>query len=88
MSFNIFDSAKRNILVVAHRGACGGNIPCNTMASYEIALKQGADMIETDISMSKDGKLLICDTADKIKETAGTDNFEQAFIRIAKGVAK
>ena len=27
-------------------------------------------------------------TADKIKETAGTDNFEQAFIRIVKGVAR
>jgi len=36
----------------------------------------------------KDGKLLICDTADKIQEIAGTDNFEQAFIRIVKGVAK
>ena len=59
MSFNIFESAKDHHLVVAHRGACGGNIPCNTMAAYEIALKQGADMIETDISRSKDGKLLI-----------------------------
>ena len=36
----------------------------------------------------KDGKLLICDTADKIKEVAQTDNFEQAFIRIVKGAAK
>ena len=36
----------------------------------------------------KDGMLLVCDAADKIKETAGTDNFEQAFIRIVKGVAK
>jgi hypothetical protein len=36
----------------------------------------------------KDGKLLICDTAQKIKEAAGTDQFEQAFIQIVKGVAK
>jgi len=36
----------------------------------------------------KDGKLLICDTPNKIKEAAGTDNFEQAFIRIVKEVAK
>jgi hypothetical protein len=36
----------------------------------------------------KDGKLLICDTADKIKEAAGTDSFEQAFVRIVKGVAE
>ena len=88
MSFNIFESAKDHHLVVAHRGACGGNIPCNTMAAYEIALKQGADMIETDISRSKDGKLLICASAGEIKAKAETDNFEEAFIRIVKGVAK
>ena len=40
------------------------------------------------IAIMKDGKLLICDTAERIKETAGTDNFEQAFVRIVKGVAK
>ncbi len=40
------------------------------------------------IAIMKDGKLLICDTADKIKEAADTDNFEQAFVRIVKGVAK
>ena len=47
-----------------------------------------AEALSDRIAIMKDGKLLICDTADKIKETAGTDNFEQAFIRIVKGVAK
>ena len=47
-----------------------------------------AESLSDRIAIMKDGKLLICDTADKIKERAGTDNFEQAFIRIAKGVAK
>ena len=47
-----------------------------------------AESLTDRIAMMKDGKLLICDTADKIKERAGTDNFEQAFIRIVKGVAK
>ena len=59
MSFNLFESAKKNVLVVAHRGACGGNIPCNTLASYGIAVKQGADMIEVDVEMSADGKLFV-----------------------------
>ena len=54
-----FVEAKENIIIVAHRGACGGNIPCNTVASYEIALKQGADMIEVDVSCSRDGKLFL-----------------------------
>ncbi|MBQ8605213.1 MAG: ATP-binding cassette domain-containing protein [Clostridia bacterium] len=47
-----------------------------------------AEALSDRIAIMKDGKLLICDTADKIKETAGTDNFEQAFICIVKGAAK
>lgn len=47
-----------------------------------------AESLSDRIAIMKDGKLLICDTADKIKERAGMDNFEQAFIRIVKGVAK
>ena len=59
MKFNLIEKAKENIIVVAHRGASGGNIPCNTMASYEIALKQGADMIEVDVSCSRVGQLFL-----------------------------
>ena len=47
-----------------------------------------AEALSARIAIMKDGKLLICDTADKIKEAADTDNFEQAFIRIVKEVAK
>lgn len=59
MKFDIFESAKKNILVVAHRGSAAGNIPCNTIPAYEAALRQGADMIEIDVDMSADGKLYI-----------------------------
>ena len=47
-----------------------------------------AETLSDRIAIMKDGKLLVCDTADKIKETAGTDTFEQAFVRIVKGVEK
>jgi len=47
-----------------------------------------AEVLSDRIAIMKDGKLLICDTPDKIKETAGTDHFEQAFISIVKGSAK
>ena len=47
-----------------------------------------AEALSDRIAIMKDGKLLICDTAAKIKERAGADNFEQAFIHIVKGVAK
>ena len=54
---NIFDSAAERLLIVAHRGSSAGNIPCNTMAAYKAALAQGADMIEVDANMSRDGTL-------------------------------
>ena len=47
-----------------------------------------AEALSDRIAIMKDGKLLICDTAEKIKETAGTENFEEAFVRIVKGVAR
>ncbi|MBQ8850112.1 MAG: glycerophosphodiester phosphodiesterase family protein [Clostridia bacterium] len=59
MKFDLHESAKDHILVVAHRGVAGGNIPCNTLPAYETALKQGADMIETDLSRTADGHLVI-----------------------------
>ena len=36
------------------------------------------------IAIMKSGKLLICDTAEKIMEKANANNFEEAFIRIVK----
>jgi len=47
-----------------------------------------AEALSDRIGIMKEGKLLICDTAEKIKETAKTDNFEQAFIHIVKEAAK
>ena len=43
-----------------------------------------AEALSDRVAIMRDGKLLICDTVEKIKETAGTDNFEQAFVRIVK----
>jgi glycerophosphoryl diester phosphodiesterase len=59
MNFDLRETARGHKIIVAHRGVAGGNIPCNTMAAYEIALKQGADMIEADVSVSADGKLFL-----------------------------
>lgn len=59
MKFDLIQAAREKILVVAHRGTAGGNIPCNTIPAYEIALRQGADMIEIDLEMTADGHLVI-----------------------------
>lgn len=47
-----------------------------------------AESLSDRIAIMKDGKLVICATAGKIKETAGTDRFEDAFIRVVKGEMK
>ena len=47
-----------------------------------------AEALSDRIGIMGSGRLLICNTAEKIKETAGADTFEQAFIRIVKEVAK
>ena len=59
MNFDLRSSAKEKLLLVAHRGVPAGNIPCNTLLSYEAALLQGADMIEIDVTMSADGELFV-----------------------------
>ena len=50
---------EKGVLIAAHRGSAAGNIPCNTLEAFEAALMQGADMLETDITRSRDGELFI-----------------------------
>ena len=45
-------------IVVGHRGACA-DAPENTLASFEEALRQGADAIEFDVQLSADGALVV-----------------------------
>lgn len=44
-----------------------------------------AEALSDRIAIMRDGRLLVCATAEEIKEMTGTDNFEQAFIRVVKG---
>ena len=44
--------------IFAHRGACGYE-PENTMEAFALAMEQGADGIELDVQLTKDGKLVI-----------------------------
>jgi glycerophosphoryl diester phosphodiesterase len=45
-------------LIIAHRGASGER-PEHTRAAYELAIEQGADVIEPDLVMSRDGVLIV-----------------------------
>lgn len=47
-----------NTRILAHRGA-SFYAPENTMPSFEMALEQGADGVELDVHLSKDGELVV-----------------------------
>ena len=47
-----------------------------------------AEALSDRIAIMKDGRLLLCKTAKEIKEIAGVDSFEQAFVRVVKGEVK
>jgi len=46
------------VQVVGHRGA-PYYVPEHTLASYEIAMRQGVDWIEPDLCITNDSKLVI-----------------------------
>lgn len=59
MGNSIIDKAREHILIAAHRGEAGGNIPCNSLSAFEIAVRHGADILEIDITKSLDGELFV-----------------------------
>lgn len=50
--------AVADMLIIAHRGASGER-PEHTRAAYELAIEQGADVIEPDLVMTRDGVLVV-----------------------------
>lgn len=54
-------------IVIAHRGASGER-PEHTIASYTLAIEQGADFIEPDLVLTKDG-VLVARHENEISET-------------------
>ena len=57
-------------LIVAHRGA-SRDAPENTIPAFQLAWEQGADAIEGDFHLSKDGEIVCFHDADT-KRVAGT----------------
>ena len=58
-------------LIVAHRGA-SHDAPENTLAAFKLAWEQGADAIEGDFHLTKDGQIICIHDADT-KRVAGID---------------
>jgi glycerophosphoryl diester phosphodiesterase len=70
-------------LVIGHRGACG-YVPEHTLTSYFIAIQQGADYVEPDLVMTRDG-ILVARHENEIGATTNVaDHLEFATRRKAK----
>jgi glycerophosphoryl diester phosphodiesterase len=64
-------------LIIGHRGA-GGYVPEHTLASYSLAVSQGADYIEPDLVSTKDGVLIARHEPNLINTTDVADHPEFA----------
>ncbi len=54
---HLVDNRLPRVIVIAHRGASGER-PEHTLDSYQLAIDQGADYIEPDLVMTRDGALV------------------------------
>jgi glycerophosphoryl diester phosphodiesterase len=66
-------------LLIAHRGA-SGYAPEHTVAAYKLAIEQGADFVEQDLQLTKDGVLICIHDPD----LARTTNVAEVFPDRAK----
>lgn len=72
-------------IVIAHRGASGER-PEHTLASYRLAIEQGADYIEPDLVLTKDG-VLVARHENEISETTDVaDRVEFAARKATKTI--
>lgn len=59
-------------VLIAHRGA-SGYAPEHTFASYDLAIQQGANFVEPDLAVSKDG-VLVCLHDDTLDRTTNVED--------------
>jgi len=66
-------------LLVAHRGA-SGYAPEHTIPAYELAIEQGADIIEPDLQVTRDGRLIALHDLTLERTTNVADVFPDRFV--------
>ena len=71
-------------LVIAHRGD-SANRPENTLASFASALELGADFVEFDVQLTKDGHAVVIHDPTLERTTSGTGRLlDQTLAEIRK----
>ena len=57
-------------LIIAHRGD-SAHVPENTLAAFAAALEEGADLVEFDVQLTKDGQVVVIHDATVDRTTTG-----------------
>ena len=62
----------KKVKIFAHRGA-SAYAPENTLEAFRLAMEQGADGIELDVQLTKDGELVVIhdETIDRVSNGKG-----------------
>src|SRR5262245_1982001 len=78
----------KKILLIAHRGA-SAYAPEHTTAAYELAISQGADFVEQDLEVTKDGALICLHDPDLARTTNVAEVFpDRATLRDVAGTGQ
>lgn len=76
---------KNTMLIAGHRGD-SYNYYENTMEAFRAAVESGADMIETDVRLSKDGKLVLMHDAKVDRTTDGSGPVSEKTFEELRGL--
>jgi glycerophosphoryl diester phosphodiesterase len=68
---NLFLQPCSQPLIIAHRGS-SAYAPENTLAAFQLAAEQGADAIELDVDLTRDGHAIIMHDATIDRTTDGS----------------
>lgn len=75
--------SRRGKILVAHRGA-SAYAPEHTLAAYRLAIEQGADFVEQDLQITRDG-VLVCLHDPTLERTTNVEEIFPARARMVEG---
>lgn len=79
----LYEDNNDGFVVIAHRGA-SAYFPENTMAAFQAAHEMGAEMIELDVTLSKDGIPVVIHDKDLKRTTSGSGKVSAKNLRELK----
>lgn len=71
-------------MLIAHRGA-SSYAPEHTLAAYELAIEQGADFIEPDLQITRDGHLIALHDETLDRTTDAAERFPDRYREVTRG---